>query len=101
MSNIARIRSIRDLSQAELGEMVGVKQPHISRIERGDEGPPLALFRSIADALGVTLCDLFADERTSAETLLLDVFRKLPPDRQKGWLDMANLALSETPPKEQ
>lgn len=81
--------------------MVGVRQPHISRIENGDEGPPLSLFRSIAEALGVSLADLFADDRTTAETLLLDVFRRQSPDRQKGWLDMAKLALSETPPEEQ
>ncbi|MFD2843535.1 helix-turn-helix transcriptional regulator [Paracoccus cavernae] len=39
MNNIARIRKARGLRQGDLAEMVGISQPHISRIEGGDEGP--------------------------------------------------------------
>ena len=95
MSNIEQIRKSRGLNQTELGELVGITQPHISRIENGDEGPPLSLFRQIAEALGVTLADLFADDRSPAERALLESFRTLPPDRQKGWLDLARAVLSE------
>ena len=89
MTNIERIRKIRGLTQGDLAEMVGVKQPHISRIEKGDDGPPLRLFAAIADALHVSLSDLFADDRSDLETILVAAFRRLSPDRQQGWVDLA------------
>lgn len=95
MNNIARIRKARGLRQNDLADMVGVKQPHISRIEAGDEGPPLSLFRLIADALDVPLAALFSDARSDAEQALVDAFRKLTPGRREGWLDMARIAQAE------
>lgn len=95
MNNIAQIRKVRGLRQNDLAEMVGVTQPHISRIEKGDEGPPLSLFRTIADALNVPLAALFSDERAEAEQMLIDAFRKLPSGRREGWLEMARLIQSE------
>lgn len=95
MNNIAQIRKVRGLRQNDLAEMVGVTQPHISRIEKGDEGPPLSLFRTIADALNVPLAALFSDERAEAEQALIDAFRKLPSGRREGWLEMARLIQSE------
>lgn len=89
--NIARIRQARGLNQTQLAELVGVAQPHISRIENGYEKPPLLLFRLIADKLHVSLADIVADERTAAELALIDAFRALPAGRQQGWLDMARL----------
>ena len=95
MNNIARIRKARGLRQNDLAEMVGVSQPHISRMEKGDEGPPLALFRAVAEALEVPLSALFADSRDEAEQALIDAFRQLPEARQLGWLEMAKLIESE------
>lgn len=95
MNNIARIRKARGLRQNDLAEMVGVTQPHISRIEKGDEGPPLSLFRQIAEALDVPLSVLFSDERDAAEQALVDAFNQLPPGRRDGWLEMAKLVQAE------
>jgi transcriptional regulator with XRE-family HTH domain len=97
MVNIAHYRKLRGLTQAELADMVGIKQPHISRIEKGDEGPPLSLYRSIAINLGVTLEDLFSEEMTRAEADLISGFRKLPKNLQEGWVLMAKAAV--VPPK--
>lgn len=76
--------------------MVGVKQPHISRIEAGDEGPPLSLYRSIAEALDVPLSELFAETRTTTEQILIDAFRTLPDARKDAWIEMAKLVQIET-----
>ncbi|WP_217630619.1 helix-turn-helix domain-containing protein [Paracoccus tibetensis] len=95
MNNIARLRKARGLRQNDLADMVGVTQPHISRIEKGDEGPPLALFRQIADALQVQLPALFTDERTEVEEVLISVFRDLPESRRQAWLEMARLVQIE------
>lgn len=95
MNNIARIRKARGLRQSDLADMVGITQPHISRIEGGDEGPPLSLFRQISDALGVSLATLFSDRRHESEQILIDTFRSLPPHRRAGWIEMARLAKAE------
>jgi transcriptional regulator with XRE-family HTH domain len=96
MNNTARIRKARGLSQVELAHRVGVEQPTISRFERGSESITLRQVKAIADVLGVSVADLFA-ERSEAEDLILQVFRDLPPHRQEGWLDMARAILSEKP----
>ncbi|WP_304620506.1 helix-turn-helix domain-containing protein [Paracoccus sediminilitoris] len=95
MNNIARIRKAKGLRQNDLADMVGVSQPHISRIEKGDEGPPLSLFRTIADALNVPLSALFSDPRTDVEQALIEAFRDLPESRRQGWLEMARLVQAE------
>ena len=95
MNNIARIRKAKGLRQNDLADMVGVSQPHISRIEKGDEGPPLSLFRTIADALGVPLSTLFSDARSETEQVLIEAFRNLPESRREGWLEMARLVQAE------
>jgi transcriptional regulator with XRE-family HTH domain len=86
---IAALRKRRNLSQAELAEIVGVEQPTISRIERGYEGVTVRLLRQIADALDCSMADLFADERSETENRILSAFRSLPAERQSCWLDMA------------
>lgn len=95
MNNIARIRKSKGLRQNDLAEMVGVKQPHISRIEAGDEGPPLSLYRSIAEALGVPLSELFTEARGAAEQILIEAFRDLPDARKDAWIEMAKLVQIE------
>lgn len=85
----AEIRKAKGLSQADLAHLVGVEQPTISRFERGSDNVTLGLVRRIADALEVPLPDLFADDRAAAEQALLQAFRQLSPERQRGWMDMA------------
>ncbi|WP_373354103.1 helix-turn-helix domain-containing protein [Pseudoroseicyclus sp. CXY001] len=99
MSNIANIRKLRGLKQADLADLVGVTQPHISRIEGGDDGIPLRLYRDIATALGVELADLFTEERSTTERLLLDAFRRLPKDMQASWGAMAQAVVDQNSPK--
>ena len=87
-------RKAKGLSQGELAEMIGTTQPTISKMEAGDAGCTIGLYRAYADAVGVTLSDLFADDRSAAELALIKTFRTLSPDRQAGWLEMARLVQS-------
>lgn len=48
---IARLRIRRGLTQAQLAEMVGTRQPSIARLENGNSIPSLSFLRRIADAL--------------------------------------------------
>lgn len=95
MNNVANLRASRKLKQNQLAELADVAQPHISRLENGDEGVTLKVVNRVAAALKVPVWELFADPRTEAERLLLDVFRRLPPDRQAGWIDLAQSVLDQ------
>ena len=92
MNNIAILRKSRGWSQSDLAEVVGTRQPHIARIEGGDEGVTLRVLAKIADKLDYPLYMLFSDDLSAVELELLKIYRSLPPERQKGWMDMALLA---------
>lgn len=48
---IARLRVLRGLTQAQLAEMVGTKQPSIARLESGESSPSLSFLKRVACAL--------------------------------------------------
>jgi transcriptional regulator with XRE-family HTH domain len=89
---INQIRKARGISQAEIAEMVGVTQATISKLENLDPGCTIGKYVEYAAALGVPLYELFADDRSLGESALISAFRRLPAERQAGWLDMARLA---------
>ncbi|HWK89182.1 MAG TPA: helix-turn-helix domain-containing protein [Longimicrobium sp.] len=64
--NVSRLREERGLTQAQLAEAVGRKQPRIAEIERGDANPTLETLTRIALALRVPLAALFADAADAA-----------------------------------
>lgn len=52
---IARLRIERGLTQAQLAELVGTKQPAIARLESGQTKPSLDFLERLAEALGTRL----------------------------------------------
>ncbi len=48
---IARLRLLRGMTQAELAEKVGSQQPSIARLENGSSMPSLSFLKRIAEAL--------------------------------------------------
>lgn len=52
---IARLRIEAGLTQAQLAELVGTKQPSIARLERGQTQPSVEFLSRIATALGMRL----------------------------------------------
>ena len=59
--NVIRTRNEREMTQAQLAEAIGVAQPRIAEIERGDANPRLVTLSKIAHALGITLSELLDD----------------------------------------
>lgn len=55
-------RAVKDLSQQELAELVGVSRQTINAIEKGDYNPTIKLCISICKVLGKTLDQLFWEE---------------------------------------
>lgn len=56
---LKEFREKKGLSQAELGNRVGLKQTTISQYENGSRKPKLAMAKKLADALDVSLDDIF------------------------------------------
>ncbi|MFZ3080968.1 MAG: helix-turn-helix transcriptional regulator [Bellilinea sp.] len=48
---VTRLRMLRGLTQAQLAEMVGTRQPSIARLENGSSIPSLTFLNKVASAL--------------------------------------------------
>jgi transcriptional regulator with XRE-family HTH domain len=94
-------RKRRGLTQAELGERVGLSNRIIAHSEREDAQPPGPILRDLARALGVTTDELLGmqlvEEETSPKTSrLLKRLRKieeLPPADQRAVLKFLDTLL--------
>ena len=49
---VARLRTMRGLTQQQLADLIGTKQPSIARFEGGERDPRLSFLRRVANALG-------------------------------------------------
>jgi DNA-binding XRE family transcriptional regulator len=49
---VARLRIMRGLTQAQLAELVGAKQPSIARLESGQDAPRLSFLKKAVGAPG-------------------------------------------------
>ena len=52
---VARLRMLRGLTQAQLAEMIGTRQPSIAKLENGTGVPSLSFLTKIAEALGAKI----------------------------------------------
>jgi transcriptional regulator with XRE-family HTH domain len=53
-TSLQQARIVRDLTQAELGALVGLPQSHISKIERGETDFQWTTLEQIANAVGLS-----------------------------------------------
>lgn len=59
MDNLKNLREARNITQAELADMIGVNQAYISKIEAGIANPSLEKILGIAKALRAQPAELF------------------------------------------
>lgn len=59
---LQQLRQRQGLSQSQLAEMLGVTRTHVSRMERGEKTPNIAMLLKIANIFGVTTDLLIRDE---------------------------------------
>jgi len=52
---VIRYRAEHNLTQAELGRMIGMRQPHVARLEAGDHEPSLAILARLSLKLWLDL----------------------------------------------
>lgn len=64
-TNIAQLRNSKNMTQAELGERIGVSFQAVSKWERGETLPDVSLLPSIADTLETTIDYLLRSGETT------------------------------------
>lgn len=64
--NFARLRKERGLTQEQVEERSGFSQWYISSLERGRRNPTIISLYELANAIGVRVVDLIADDGVSA-----------------------------------
>lgn len=96
MNNLAALRDLRGLTQQQLAEMVGLNQSTIQRAEREHPSAKLVTFRVCADALGVSMSQIFGNAHSELHQELYKVLEGVPKERIPEV--KALLKLVSTPP---
>ena len=66
-SFLAELRKEHNLTQAELGEKLGVTNKTISRWETGNYMPPVEMLEELSNMYGMTINELLSGKKLSAE----------------------------------
>ena len=90
---IRALRAARGWTQEQLATRARLQASAVSRIENGELGFTLSTGAVLARALGVSYARFFAetaanDPLSTDERLLLDAWRRLPPDRRDTLLSL-------------
>lgn len=72
---IKRLREARGLTQAELGEKVGVGSKAVSKWENARELPDVSLIEPLAEALGVSVMELMNGEKIRNQNVCANMLR--------------------------
>jgi DNA-binding XRE family transcriptional regulator len=67
ISSLAQLRLSKGLSQTMLAEAMGVKQPYIARVERGEDDVKMSTVMNLAKALGEQASVIFRLLESSRE----------------------------------
>jgi transcriptional regulator with XRE-family HTH domain len=94
--NLARIRNLRGLSQRALADMIGVDPSTVHRTEVMHDSAKLSTYQACADALDISLADLFTDDLAPVDREFLRLFRSIPPEKHDAL--RAALALAQVQP---
>ncbi len=62
---VARLRIKLGLTQAQLAERIGTKQPSIARLESGEASPSISFLEKVAEALGAEVKVSFIPKSTA------------------------------------
>lgn len=57
--NIAKIRTVKKISQVGLADLCGFEKSNMNRIESGNTSPTIKTLRKIAEALEIEMKDIF------------------------------------------
>ena len=92
LMKLTELRKAAGLTQEQLGKRIGRTAATINRAEKMSPTAKLQTYQLCADALGVTLADIFADNRSEVEETLIEIFRQIPEDRHDELLGLLSFA---------
>jgi len=92
---VLRYRTEHGLSQAQLARMVGMRQPHIARLESGEHEPSLSTLARLSSALGL---DFSVDIKPTGLKLRYAVHERKRALRSAPPLTAGRLAVKPTIP---
>lgn len=90
--NLSRIRKAQGLSLADLGDKIGKDASTVHRAEKMDKTAKLETYQLCAQALGVTLKDIFCDELEPIERELVAAFRAVKEDQRSVFVGLIAMA---------
>lgn len=96
--NMMLLRKKKDLSQAELGKMIGTSGDVIGRYERGDISPSIEAVAKIADALEVSVDYLIGKTKMTLDKNTmqrLEDISSLSDENKNFLLNMIDMALRD------
>ncbi len=92
-----KIKSMREtagMTQASLGEKLGVSEKVISKWENGDTKPSIEVLPAIADAFGVNIDDLFGHVHNSTSDIKQNVYEYFHNIPRENVLDAMQMIIS-------
>ena len=107
---LTMLRQEKGMNMTEFAQLLGTSKQVIARYERGENTPKITTVDHYAKVLGVSLQYLINEEctdrngnateeisppaeLTEGEEMLLELFRKIPEEKQQTVLDMIRFAL--------
>ncbi len=96
--NMMLLRKKKDLSQAELGKMIGTSGDVIGRYERGDISPSIEVVAKIADALEVSVDYLIGKTKMELDAEAVrrvEDISSLSQENKNFLLNMIDMALRD------
>lgn len=96
--NMMLIRKKKNLSQAQLGKMIGTSGDVIGRYERGDIKPSIEVVSKIADALEVSIDYLIGKTRLELDKQALERIQELaslPDDKKNYILELVDILIRD------
>ena len=93
IAKIEKLKNERGWTDYELAQQAIITQSTIASMKARNSPPKLDTLQSICNAFGITLAQFFLeDERieiiSEQEKQLLELYRKLPPEKQKALIDL-------------
>lgn len=90
-----QLRKRSGYTQSELGKLLKISKSTICMYELGERMPDYDMMKSISNIFNVTMDYLYEKETntglTETERLLLELFRQIPEDQQRVFLDMGRV----------
>ncbi len=104
-SRIALLRKERELTQTQLGEMIGVSQQQVVSFEKGRRKVPVSALPKLSHALGVSVEELIGIDNkpgkrgpTPKLQRQLEQLQQLPRSKQRFVTEMLDTVLQQAGP---